>query len=158
MDCKTAHEQLSAYLDGALPREVSVHVTAHVRSCPRCADELVRLRQLDRLLDEAPAARTPEGFPASVRQAAEDAGDAARKVIPLPARRYRIVARVAAMVALALGVSLGALLGTWTGRVHTSNIAAAQAPTPDDLATQMLSIASAESPTGTYLRWMGETE
>jgi len=158
MDCKTAHEQLSAYLDGALPREVSVHITQHVRSCPRCADELVRLRQLGRLLDEVPAARTPEGFPASVRQAAAEAGDAARKIIPLPGRRYRVVARVAAMVALALGVGLGAVMGAWTGRLHTGNIAAAQAPASDDLATQMLSIASAESPTGTYLRWMGETE
>jgi anti-sigma factor RsiW len=53
-------EWLGAYLDGELPANRLLQAEAHLQDCRECRAELGSLRELSRLLGEAPA---PQGFP-----------------------------------------------------------------------------------------------
>jgi len=55
-------EQLSAYLDGALPQSQSDDVKAHLETCPECRKALEAFRSTDRLIRNLPALEPSADF------------------------------------------------------------------------------------------------
>jgi anti-sigma factor RsiW len=65
--CRQFVEDVTAYLEGALPDDVSVLVEAHLADCPHCREYLREMRltiTLTRHLDE----RDVDAMPSDVRE------------------------------------------------------------------------------------------
>jgi anti-sigma factor RsiW len=71
MDCREARKQLSARLDGELPRERSGPVEEHLRRCPECARALAAWEEVRTGLAGGPPPPetkvTPEGVLVEIR-------------------------------------------------------------------------------------------
>ncbi len=50
--CKRFHPLLGAWLDGELPNRKKGRIAAHVKTCPVCRAEIVRIRAVQNLLQE----------------------------------------------------------------------------------------------------------
>ena len=122
MRCRDVQQNLDLLIRQELMPPVRERIEVHLRGCPRCREELARLRRLADLLAAAPVPPVPEGFAGRVIERArhEALPDAAavvvgRRVGRRLGRRVRIAASTAA--ALAGGLLLGGFLGnqTWEG-------------------------------------------
>jgi anti-sigma factor RsiW len=56
MNCERVAEEVTAYLDGELPKDLALQVEAHLKTCPGCAAELHTLRDATAVI----AANVPE--------------------------------------------------------------------------------------------------
>ncbi len=77
MRCESAQELFSEYCEGTVQAALSVSLESHLATCERCHDEVVGLRHIWKVLDEAPVVEAPGGFRAAVWQridARESAG------------------------------------------------------------------------------------
>lgn len=95
MDCPTL-DKLSAYLERELNPEETAVVTRHLRTCPRCRQELAALKAVVQGLRELPAE--------------EFSGEEQDRLLAVmikaasrPRHAYRLLAGVAAAVVLAFG-------------------------------------------------------
>jgi hypothetical protein len=60
MRCSGARRQLSAWVDGDLPRRHAVEVGAHVARCPACAERAAELREVSRVVADLPRLQASE--------------------------------------------------------------------------------------------------
>jgi hypothetical protein len=99
MECVRTEDILSAYLDGDLPEREREEVTAHLRKCPRCAEEERALRETVSLLRTLPVEKAPPGLLAGVRRriGEEKAAEPLWKKLFLPAH-VKIPLEAAAVV------------------------------------------------------------
>jgi anti-sigma factor RsiW len=88
LDCPACAEQLQAYVDGDLPRDLSLRVFLHVRACPGCAGKLAQWQELVHVLTQFPRLEPPEDFDRRILAAVPYA--AYREMAPL--RRVRVPA------------------------------------------------------------------
>ena len=109
MKCKKVSHNLSAYMDGELPRGLRQKVESHLTACSRCSAELSRLEQVNREAKSSlervlGAKESPPGLRRGILEAIE----------PLPRHRpvmvpLRRLAFAGTVVALASGVLVGAI-------------------------------------------------
>ena len=111
MSCSRVKKRLSAYMDGELREEWRVQVELHLAACPRCREELERLRDVDRLLFDAPKAAVPPFLASRVAaRTRQEVERGAETPWWLPARSPTLGYAVASAV-LAGGILLGVQLG-----------------------------------------------
>lgn len=60
--CWSSRGALAAYHDGALSERKARKLERHLRTCPRCQNELVELRLVTGLLHAMPEPTRPEGY------------------------------------------------------------------------------------------------
>lgn len=53
MNCKLENDYIQAYLDGELSREERKEMALHLQSCPKCREELQRMKRLDEWIKTA---------------------------------------------------------------------------------------------------------
>jgi anti-sigma factor RsiW len=116
MNCDTAHNKLSAYLDGELPPEGEAAVRAHLAGCEECSRRLRQYRALDGLLGGLEPAPVPADFAAGVRREAERRADQGRtkrvRLFGEPGAAFQgTLVRVAAALMAVAGLSVGLALG-----------------------------------------------
>jgi anti-sigma factor RsiW len=99
--------QLTAYLDGELPKDQAVSVETHLASCTSCARELSELRAVKDLARSlvTPEVSTPEW---------DMAWNAISERIAAPAHRASRLRSVWLAIAAAAAVLLAAGAGIWT--------------------------------------------
>ena len=68
MECARTEDLLSGYLDGDLPQREREGIAAHLRQCPRCAEEERALKETLALLRNLPAGKAPSGLLEGVRR------------------------------------------------------------------------------------------
>lgn len=168
MRCRIVQEKLDAYLAEGLRATDQRQVEAHLRSCPVCRDELVRLKQLLALLkSDSAIPPVPDGFSSRLMAKARQrlaACQPPEMSVPWSIRRwwtsvfFPMRAEVAAT--LAAGLLIGVFLGqqTWHS-AHPSN--PQQATQADPLAVyelDYLTNAPGDSLAGTYLALMGSPQ
>ena len=141
MRCFKAKKRLFAYLDGELHERRRDALENHLKSCSRCAEELVRAReQWERLADVGPAPSIPPDQWDQVNRALDEA-----ERLPWR-RRHRIQLLRAACVAVctSLGFTAGALL-SWRG-------SSARSARPEISAPEKMLVAEAFDKTAFGLR------
>jgi mycothiol system anti-sigma-R factor len=107
MSCEDVQENLSAFLDGALPHERQRAIEAHLASCPKCAGQLEDYREIARVLREKVMERAPAGLQERIRaEITRQAGDNP------PSHRWWLGQRAARAAALLLVAGLSAT-GGW---------------------------------------------
>ena len=57
MGCEDFQPHLADHLEGSLPPDVAAHISAHLRECPACAEEIELLAETWRMLGDIPAAQ-----------------------------------------------------------------------------------------------------
>ncbi|RKD27999.1 Putative zinc-finger [Caminicella sporogenes DSM 14501] len=62
MNCKDVREQLSAYVDKYLDREIEEEVKKHIEGCQNCRKEYKELIEIKRILDDVPMVELPKNF------------------------------------------------------------------------------------------------
>ncbi len=62
LKCETIQPQLSTYLDREMPLWKVRIIQWHLRGCPSCAHEAMRLRQADKILRQLDAVKTSDSF------------------------------------------------------------------------------------------------
>jgi anti-sigma factor RsiW len=67
MNCKATEKHLIAYMDGSIDTLRRCEVEGHLSDCSACRQRAGELRQLWRVLDEAPVTMPSPGFDAQVR-------------------------------------------------------------------------------------------
>ncbi len=77
MRCERAQEQFSEYHEGTLGRSFVVALENHLNGCETCKADLLELKSVWKILDEAPAVEPPAGFRATVWQRIDAAEKAA---------------------------------------------------------------------------------
>jgi anti-sigma factor RsiW len=129
MRCKTVQGKLDLYLAEELATADQRQVEAHLRSCPDCRAESVRLRELVTLLKgDTAVPPVPEGFSSRVvAKASERLAARQPSEMPVPGSIRRWWASVSfpmraeAAAVLAAGLLIGVLMGQQTWRsVHPS--------------------------------------
>lgn len=71
LKCENVQPQLSAYLDREMPLWTIQLIQWHLKRCPSCAHEVMRLRQTDKILYQLDQVKTSDNFlPDLMRQAA----------------------------------------------------------------------------------------
>ena len=157
MYCEEARRKLNAYLDGELAPERSAFISEHLQACAQCAEELGRLRSLNRLLDAVPGLTAPEGLARAVRE--RTTRDAPERMVVLAERRAaRRLVRVAAMLALAVGVLAGAWMGHSVSQVKADQLTASVLESGNAFPTDMLNGTLPASATEDYLGQAVESE
>jgi len=137
MSCREVQHKLDLFATGELTSSECEGIEAHLESCARCREALLRLRCLEDLLAASPAPPAPEGFAARVvAQVKEQQTIAAARRSPrIPLARLawkRIRFSAATAAALAAGLMLGLFMGrdTWWSGAEGPSAAARQ---PADL-------------------------
>lgn len=62
MDCRSAKELLSAYLDGVLNEPTKSQLKSHLARCPICTTELAELEKTINTLKDLPQIKSPDDF------------------------------------------------------------------------------------------------
>lgn len=71
LKCENVQPQLSAYIDREMPLWTIQLIQWHLKRCPSCAHEAMRLRQTDKILHQLDPVKTADNFlPDLMRQAA----------------------------------------------------------------------------------------
>ena len=71
LKCENVQPQLSAYIDREMPLWTIQLIQWHLKRCPSCAHEAMRLRQTDKILHQLDPVKTSDNFlPDLMRQAA----------------------------------------------------------------------------------------
>ena len=71
LKCENVQPQLSAYVDREMPLWTIQLIQWHLKRCPSCAHEAMRLRQTDKLLRQLEPVKPPDNFlPDLMRRAA----------------------------------------------------------------------------------------
>jgi hypothetical protein len=118
MDCRLCSEELTAYLDGELPRPAAERIRRHLEECPPCQDELQALRG---------AAAFVESHARDVEPVPEIWNNLRARIaaMPAPAGRsgffqFLVVNRWAAMAATLAATAVLAL-GLWGYLAHQAS-------------------------------------
>ncbi|MFP4026313.1 MAG: anti-sigma factor family protein [Candidatus Brocadiia bacterium] len=159
MKCKNVAEKLSAYLDGELSPTLKREIDNHLRSCPDCLDEIVRMRKVEQSLGEWPSMEIPTNFALDVRTAAEKKLEKPdpKKIIPLFATRVPALARAAAIIAVVIGVGLGSYMSLSSTHREFARLEQDKL-TSDAASEQLLSAVPPDSITEAYLELMAVEE
>lgn len=72
MRCRKVRQNLSAYLDRALPAVMQKRIVSHLETCSGCHEALDRLQELGPLLMELSAPTMPDGLTAQVLARAQE--------------------------------------------------------------------------------------
>jgi anti-sigma factor RsiW len=97
MDCRTAHDHLSTYLDHDVPLQTRVVLDQHFESCPKCRNELAQLRTMTAWVRDFPLM---EPSPMFLQQVCD-------RVEPLPHRsRLPFFRRLAGALPLQVAAAL----------------------------------------------------
>jgi hypothetical protein len=119
MDCRTVHDQLSAYLDHDLPLQTRLLCDQHLEACPRCRHELAQLHTMTAWVRDFPLIEPSPMFLQHVRERVARLPNRS----PLPFFR-RLVGALPLQAAAALVVVVSAVLvwqmtpRSWRGQVH----------------------------------------
>ena len=71
LKCENVQPQLSAYVDREMPLWTIRLIQWHLRRCPSCAHEAMRIRQTDKILQQLDSVKTSDNFlPDLMRRAA----------------------------------------------------------------------------------------
>ena len=71
LKCENVQTQLSAYIDREMPLRTIQLIQWHLKRCPSCAHEVMRLRQTNKILHQLDPVKTSDNFlPDLMRQAA----------------------------------------------------------------------------------------
>jgi anti-sigma-K factor RskA len=118
-DRATPHDDLAAFLLGALTPAEQERFERHLESCGACRAELQELRRPAELLTRAAPAHTlPEGLEARTFAAIERDAIAPQPLLAPASRRRRIAAVAAVAAAVALAFVAGTRLDRQAGRVE----------------------------------------
>jgi len=101
MNCKETEENLEAFLDGELPRQVRKEIGAHLKVCPRCRESWREAMELRKLLRSLPSERCPSAVEDKV-WAEIPLGKGKYNVFPLLPRWAKATLAAAALIGLAL--------------------------------------------------------
>jgi len=126
MNCRKCNKHLSAWLDGELPRALADELSAHLSSCPACAERRRQLEALNGAVARLESPQASPGFDAAFsrrllqarRQAAEATAPRRRWLFPL------VAAAASACIVVAVVVLL---------RGHDGSRQSAPAGTPGEL-------------------------
>lgn len=105
MDCRTAHDHLSAYLDHAVPAATREVLDDHLGACPRCRRELTQLQTVMAWVRDLPTIEPSPSFLQEVRERVEHISR--RSPVPFFRRLAGVLPlQVAAVVLLAVSTVL----------------------------------------------------
>jgi len=107
MDCPTAREAFSDYIDGALADEAGRTLDAHLGQCEACRRELGSMRSAVSLVEDLPKVTAPTTILDRVRSHVANQGSPAKGPTPLISGPWRWAIAAAAAAALALAILVG---------------------------------------------------
>ena len=108
MECKTALEQLTEYLEGRLPQQAAAAMRQHLDTCASCSRAAGDLQALARALRAVPLAPLPAAFEPQLRQRLD-------RTSSLPLARFLIAGAAGAILVI---ISFGILRVTHPSRVR----------------------------------------
>lgn len=108
MECKTALEQLTEYLEGRLPQQAAAAMRQHLDTCAPCSRAAQDFQALARALRAVPLAPLPAGFEPQLRQRLD-------RTSSLPLARFLIAGAAGAVLVI---ISFGILRVTHPSRVR----------------------------------------
>ena len=115
MDCATAKEHMSSYMDGELNAQLASQVRDHIAGCTDCSNELASFSKLSALFAGSTTPPPPAGLWANIETGIDVSTDV-RSVIP--SRRSGISLRT---LRLALAATLLLAVGIWRASPWWSN-------------------------------------
>lgn len=113
MRCEDVQNELSPYLDGALPIEQQKAIGSHLEACRRCAAHLDDYRRIGRTLREKVIERAPAGLQERIRAELEKEEHEQSRGAPWQSRRF--VAQAAALLLVAGLSGAGGWIAATTG-------------------------------------------
>lgn len=105
MNCRTCLKNISPFLDGELRPRLSADMKAHFDTCQACRHELHLARKTELLLDSSPGLDPVPDFADRVLESVDRLGNSTPRVLPVPARHWKLAAALAACLLLAISVN-----------------------------------------------------
>ena len=113
MNCQKIKKLLNPYIDKALDTDMAKQVDEHLKSCPTCQDEFLRLKEMVTSLNSLSPQPAPADFTQSIMakisqkeiQIQTSWMDLLKKRISIPRFSFRLIG-AAAVVALVVFLSL----------------------------------------------------
>lgn len=89
LKCESIQSQTSAYLDREMPLWKIQLIRWHLKRCPICAHEVMRLKQTDEILRQLDSVKTSENFLSNVMYQASEVSDSRKLQTSLIRRIWR---------------------------------------------------------------------